>query len=366
MKYIKPSLILLVVSVLLVGCGTENQILDDVDIVQGISYEYIKKKGKEELLEGTALIPVFSEGNTGEFNTQTARSVTGASFIAKTSMKTPRPLVLGQLRIALFGEEYSKKGIEDTVDTLYRNHELGTLLRMAVTEQDPKDYLNMKYNANENPAVYLSTLIDQNIKYETVPQTNLHLFYNYYLQKGRDPYLPHLKKELGTVSIDGVALFREDKYIKKLPLKQMFIFKMLLDDYRNGAYEFEIAKNGKYASIENISSKSKVFYKGPKESPTLHIKLKVEGQIIEYPENQNLQIPKEIDKVEKYIENQLEKETVKIIDFLRMDSIDSIGLEKRYFLYNQKYKRKEWKQLYKDMPIKVKADVHIVQSGVAE
>ncbi|WP_169907547.1 Ger(x)C family spore germination protein [Priestia abyssalis] len=355
-------LILLTIIMMLSGCGLGANILDDVDLMQAIAYDM----AKDNQIEGTAMIPVYSEQQTGQFDVHAATGHTSKYIRSKASGEAPKPIVSGQLRVALYGEELARKGISDIVDTLYRDASIGNTTQLAVVEGKAAPVVKEKYNPNTNPAMYISNLLEQNIKNENVPKNNLHVFLYKYFSEGGDPYLPLLSRNKSEVRIIGMALFKGDKYIEKISLEEMFVFKMLVEGYKKGTYEFKLEDKNSYAVVENIVAKTDYKFKGKTSKPTLHISIEMDGQIKELTERQNLQEKKAVRKIQADMEKSMEKQGRAMIEKFQEIEIDPFSIGERYKKFNRYSTKEEWKNIYKDLDVDLQVQVHILQSGVVE
>jgi spore germination protein len=356
------GLVLLIITVMLVGCGLNAPILDDVDLVQGVAYDTTE----DHQIEGTAMIPVYSEQQTGEFDVHAAKGHTSKYIQSKATAEAPKPIVSGQLRVALYGEELAKRGISDFVDTLYRDATIGNTTQLAIVEGKAGPLIKEKYNPNTNPAIYIANLLEQNIKNENVPKNNLHVFLYNFFSDGGDPYLPLLNRDESEVKIVGMALFKGEKYVEKIDRTDMFVFKMLVEGYKEGVYEFQLEKKNTYAVVENIIAKTNYKFSGKKGKPTLHISINMDGQIKELTERQNLQSKEAVRKLQKDMEKAMEKQGMAMINKFKKMEIDPLSMGERYKKFDRHAQKGDWNNIYKNLDVDLQVTVHILQSGVVE
>jgi spore germination protein len=69
---------------------------------------------------------------------------------------------------------------------------------------------------------------------------NIHEFKYSLVGKGMDPVLPLLKLQNDRVVISGVALFKDDKMVLSLNVKQMRLMKLLLGNVKQGTFEVKL------------------------------------------------------------------------------------------------------------------------------
>jgi spore germination protein len=104
----KKSIILLVLTILLTGCSDKELKvpLEDIGMVSTLSFDYID----EEMMKLTVAIPQFSpeaKENTQLFSVTTDMISKG---IVEIEMQSDKKIVLNQLRVVLFNEEFAKHG----------------------------------------------------------------------------------------------------------------------------------------------------------------------------------------------------------------------------------------------------------------
>nr|MDP5194131.1 Ger(x)C family spore germination C-terminal domain-containing protein [Neobacillus sp. 179.-C4.2 HS] len=194
---------------------------------------------------------------------------------------TRYPLVSGQLRVALYGKNLTKKGINDFVDTLHRDPSIGSIVQMAIVDGNTNELYKMKKYKNENVSVHIQELLEQNMKMGLLPETNLQSFLFQFFQIGQDPYLPLVKKEADNIRITGVAMFKDDRYVTSIPLKDFFVFKTLVDKKSKGLRQFILANRDKVV-LETINSNAKYKVNIVHGRPEFTINLKLKTKLQEF------------------------------------------------------------------------------------
>lgn len=360
----KKTLFIIIVFTLLSSCA-HPRVIDEVNMSQAIGYD-IKK---DDMIEGTFIIPIFQQEKMGKYQILSGTSTTTSDVLSAVSKKADKPVLLGQTRIILFSEKIVNKiGIEELTDYLYREPQLGNRVILAIVEGNVKDVLNTKPpNTNVNIGIFLSDLIHQQIENGNGPDTNLHLFLGNSLENGGDSNLPLFKNTNNVTAVSGVALFHENKIVSKVKTKDMFIFKTLVQYHKRGIYKFRL-KDSKKSEIvvESIRSSSNYDISDSKSNPSIKIKIKIKGKIKESMQNENLTNRKMIKKVEREMEEDLTKQADRLISEFQKKNIDPLGLKEKYHSINKKTGYKEWKKIYPKMDINVVTDVHILQAGISE
>jgi spore germination protein len=339
------------------GCTSERKIIDDIDLVTAVGYDYVDKNH----VRGTVTIPVFKPDKTVSSEMFTNVSSLIRENREKLDAESNKPLLSGKLELALYNEELAEHGIYDYLDFLNRDPSIGSRVFLAVVEGKAKDYLKTKYE-NEDTGLYIAGIIEKNIEKGTIPKTNLHqLLYRYY-SKGGDIFLPLLALKDDKVKIDGIALFMDDKYVGKIPFKKLFAFKTLVEDSKFGIYPLHAGKHS--AALENVQTKRhlKLTYDGPKPKVDIHIS--ITGVIREYKGDK---VSHEVvHMLEKQMEQRLNKDYKSIISQTQKLNIDSLAIgnflnsQVRFFNLNR------YKDYYREMPIRADVKVKITEYGVKQ
>ncbi|WNB92894.1 Ger(x)C family spore germination protein [Bacillus sp. NEB1478] len=366
MKRIYVKILLLFIPIILFilqGC-VPLEIVDEIQLINAVGYD--KEENNE--IRGTATYPIYNPDGTIDFESFSAVSHTSRFIFSKLNTKSPKQLKNGQLRVVVFNDRFAQDGVLDIVNSLYRNPSVGNRLYMVVAEGSSKEILTKKYGSSPIPAMYLRDLIEQNIKTENLPETNLHVFLYDYYGEGLDPFLPLVKAGKDTIQLDGIALFRGDKYVGKLNHRESFIFKVLIDGSRTGQYEINLkkGKNKGYAVIRNIKGTTNYHVKKVNGIPEFHIDIKILGEIHEYPPWLNLELPANIKLIEDTFKKDVDKQSKEMMKKFQQLHIDPLGLGDQVRRREKYWNFKDFEKNYRKLKIKVSTNIDIVESGVIE
>ncbi|WP_033679269.1 Ger(x)C family spore germination protein, partial [Bacillus gaemokensis] len=280
------------------------------------------------------------------------------------SFESAQPFTSGQLRVALFTEKLAKKDITVAFDTLLRDSSIGHTIYLGILEGDGYELFSGKYKNNFNVAIYIKNLLEHNMETGSLPNDNLHLNSYRYYEVGRDTFMPILKKQKDKITIKGMALFNEEKYVGKLEQKDMFIFRGLLEKHRLNSQEFKT--HGGYVLINNIRSTPSYHVQIKNGKPSFYIQVKMDARLQEISKRIDLEDKKNFEVITKNIEKQLNTESKKLIKKIQNLNVDPLGLGSKFKQQYRPFKLKEWEKIYKTVPIRVKYMVNIEHSGVVE
>lgn len=104
------------------------------------------------------------------------------------------------MRVVLFGKAFGEHGLGDVINNLQRDPNIGRDVQLALVDGSAEELLK---HVRTNGSLYLSELLEQNIKNETIPRTALNIFY------------------ITSIHLDTIHFFLTFKYQKTnlLPLK---------------------------------------------------------------------------------------------------------------------------------------------------
>ncbi|GLB59746.1 Ger(x)C family spore germination protein [Cytobacillus sp. NCCP-133] len=343
-------------AVLLTGC-VDKEIIDDINIEVAVGYDLLE--GSEDTYRGTILFQEFQTDKSVINRTYSGNGLLRKDLILDVSKQTSEPVVTGGLKLAIFGPDISEKGIYDLVDSFQRDASIGARLFILTAEEKAEEVLEGNYGSRGN-STYIYNLIEHNIEHHDIPYTNLHLTMRDFYQKGEDPFFPQIKKiSNDKVEVSGISLFQGDKEVDVLPVEKMFFFKLLVDKYSEGNFEVKLP-GGDLAAVKSIRSKRKISILDKKTN----IKITIRGVIREYTGKTLTQ--EVIKKIEKGLEKEIERETLKLLKKFQKLEIDPIGLGRMKKTQTRNFDFKKWEDDYKNMDFNVTSDVLIEETGVIE
>jgi spore germination protein len=340
----------------LIGC-VKQEIVDDVSIEVGVGYDYVN----ENEVRGTFLIPEFMPDKTVQNVTLSAVSTVTWDINKKLQKQVSDPIVRGSLEGILFGNELAKKGIKDLLDSFERDASIGARVHLGVTEGEAKEVLEGEYGTRGN-SEYLSRLLEHSMENHDLPESNLQLFISDYYQKGKDGYLPLLKRvSKKKVEINGLSLFKDDKVVDELSVEKLFFFKLMSDKYNNGTFKLKL--DGREVSITSIESKNKLKLVG-RNPYQIKLDIRVKGEIREYTGKKLTQ--KEIHRVEKEAEKEINEQCSKLVTRFQEKNIDPLGFGTFVKSRTRNFDFKKWEDDYQNLIVDVNTDALIFEEGVIE
>ncbi|MBM7584005.1 spore germination protein [Bacillus pakistanensis] len=357
---IRIPLIMGVISLFLSGCLPSTKILEDIQLVQSIGYDYIG----DEKFQGTGGSSFITPGEKSipKSVTFTAEGNTNRKILQKIQSKSPKPIEIGRVGVILFNQEIAKNGIMEHIESLEKDPSVGRDIYLAVSIGSTFEILDGTYPQSESVSQYLTEVIKQNME-RTIPKMDLHRYLYHYYGKGLDPFMPVIAHEGRYIQIKGIALFKKDKLVDIIGLKESYVFKVLFESIRKGVLEVDFTEKEEI-SIRNLSSDTNYKVTKDHEKYQIEVNIKLNGQISDSA-GLKLSDDKVIKKIEKATEKQIKEHAANLIKKFQDLEVDPLGMGDKA---RQKgdFNKKDWQGQYGDMEIKVHADVDVSQSGIAE
>lgn len=359
---IKKSLIPICCIYLLVGC-VQTETIENLQIAEGIGYDSADKKKYELTLD----VAIFSTGKDKKVTNTTLSDVnfTGYGAARSAQNESPKPVTVGKVLVAVYGEELAKKGVIKILDGLKRHPSIGRMVDFCVIEGNAKELLEGTYAFEETPSRYLKNLLEHH-KTGNLPSTNYHEFMYNYSSKGQDPFMVLVKKQNDKIKLSGLALFKEDKYIDAIRGDKLFLFKMLYEHIDYGTYEASFPEEDTYIALETIKSKVDYQIKKGMTSPEIEITVKAKAFINEVISDIKLQNAADERKLEKMIEAHLKESSLQMIKDFQEKGIDPLGFGDRVRSQTRGWKADKWRELYPDASVDVKIKFDIIEKGITE
>ncbi|MEY2195768.1 Ger(x)C family spore germination protein [Neobacillus sp. BF23-41] len=359
-------IIFLLASCLTLSACTQKKIVDQIalPIVMGID------NTKNHKLQYTIAVPIFQSNQSVLNTTYTFSDYTLKNSHQMLQTENSKPITTSKISVVLCGKDLAKDGLMRSMDTILRDPKMSRKIFLAIVDGQAKDLLESDFSSNEEKGIFLNQMIKGNIQNGYLPETHLHQFEYALLGEGMDPYLPlfkkykeHTKKNKERIKISGLALFRKNQYVTTLPLKQMPVFRLMVDDANNGIHQVKM-KNHSYAAVRNQGSKVRYEIKGSSKKPGITINLTLNGTVTEYS-GFNL-----TEKNRLYLERSFEKQITNtgksLLHTFQKLQIDPLQIGDFVRSQTRDWEAHKWHQNYPDVPIHLNVDVHIQEIGATQ
>jgi Ger(x)C family germination protein len=356
---LRKTFLLIVLSTLITACG-DQKIVNNIKLMQTVGYDAV-----ENGVRSAAVITNYEEAGKMKLEFFVTESKSLYDSMPRLNTKLDFPIEYGQLRMALFGETFARKGIDTVMASLIRDPKISLRMHLGVADRDALEILNV--SESKGDPYFLSDMIEQNISSGNLPLMNLHANFYDFFGEGRDVFLPYFTVERGEIKIDGLALFKDDKFKTNISISDAFILKMLRENSKNGRITIPLRgpnqQHGDYFLMKSIGSKSrfKVISIGPPASVAIRLKLDV--QVRDVPRWIDLTSEDQRAWLEKMMEAYFEKEIQKFVSLCKRHSVDPVGFGDLIRSRSYKWDPRDFHVHYKSLKTTVSVKVTIVQTG---
>ena len=382
MKKIKYLSILLIIP-LLSGCYNYRE-LNELGITTAVSIDY---KDNNFYVIAEVINPIkqqdASSSNNSPFVNYNSSSSSLQDAFRKVVLESPRQLYAAQLEIIVLSEEVVNNHLEEVLEYFARDPESRTEIKIIVakTEDSTKaitlqtlltslsssniinsldlqsKVLGMSYPVTLNEL--LNMYIDP---YLEVVLPSMTLYGNYEIGDEKENITTSSPKAI--VKIDGSTITKDNKILGYLDLEESKILNLI-----NGKLKETIIKMNYYDGYI-IFEPNRIKVSRELDIKNNIIKINISGysKTKEIQSNINLKDPKEVEKLNKALNMELEKKITDTFNSIREKyGTDVFGFQELYYRTNYKYFKENctnwYEDIYPKIKLEVKANVRLYEKG---
>lgn len=380
MKRIKFLILLLP---LLSGCYNYRE-LNELGITTAVSIDY---KDNNFYVIAEVINPIkqqdASSSNNSPFINYNSSSSSLQDAFRKVVLESPRQLYAAQLEIIVLSEEVVNNHLEEVLEYFARDPESRTEIKIIVakTEDSTKAItlqtlltslsssniiksldLQSKVLGMDYP-VTLNELLNMYIDpYLEVVLPSMTLYGNYEIGDEKENITTSSPKAI--VKIDGSTITKDNKILGYLDLEESKILNLI-----NGKLKETIIKMNYYDGYI-IFEPNRIKVSRELDIKNNIIKINISGysKTKEIQSNINLKDPKEVEKLNKALNMELEKKITDTFNSIREKyGTDVFGFQELYYRTNYKYFKENctnwYEDIYPKIKLEVKANVRLYEKG---
>ena len=373
----KKIIFLIILIIFNTGCWNYNE-LNSLAITTAMAID--KKDDKYEvsiLIANSRNKQSSSESGESQTVVYSALGDTIADAMKNIDLENPRQTYIGHLAALIISEEVAKEGLINVLDLLMRNSESTKRFFVAISKKNKaKDILKIVSPLESFPAQTIYTNIKTSSESQAVSVSVIYSdLIKTIMQKGIEPILPTIMVEgsekegsknsnleqsnpKGGLKLGTVAIFKKDKLIDYASKDESRGINLALNKIDAMIIKHKCKNNYIVAELGEVKSTISIDKK-----PTITIK--ASGDIIENNCDIDLTNYKEIDKIEKDIENQIKNLVKKGVGFIQDKKVDSIGIGNLLYKKNPNYFKKinNWNDFFSKLNIDIKVEANIDSKG---
>ncbi len=364
---IKRRLCFIILAMIVLTSCNDQKVIEDLAIISMISFDRIE--GEEGKLKVTASFPnLSSETSEKEKIIETvANSKKEAEDLL--SSKTRQQVVNGQIHSIIIGRTLAEGGVSRVITSMERDQEIGSQVKLVMAFGEGEEII--KTDVDPDVGSYVDKMLKTETDKYTIPEMDIFHFSRDYYDDGIDPVAPLFSREGDNLVLMGTALFRDDQYVAHLDLLQSKVFLFLLGKVKKGELTIKVREEDDIRNLhlDYINSNRKIkVYKNDRKVDHIQINVKMRGSVIEDTGAKEISSTTETKKIEKIIAEHIERDAMEILQVLKENQTDSLGLG-QYVRHSVSYK--DWKKLVEyeyleTIPVSVNVDVTIKDTGMSQ
>lgn len=380
MKRIKFLILLLP---LLSGCYNYRE-LNELGITTAVSIDY---KDNNFYVIAEVINPIkqqdASSSNNSPFVNYNSSSSSLQDAFRKVVLESPRQLYAAQLEIIVLSEEVVNNHLEEVLEYFARDPESRTEIKIIVakTEDSTKAITLQTLLTSLSSSNIIKSLDLQSKVLGMAYPVTLNELLNMYIDPYLEVVLPSMtlygnyeigdeKENITTsspkaiVKIDGSTITKDNKILGYLDLEESKILNLI-----NGKLKETIIKMNYYDGYI-IFEPNRIKVSRELDIKNNIIKIDISGysKTKEIQSNINLKDPKEVEKLNKALNMELEKKITDIFNSIREKyDTDVFGFQELYYRTNYKYFKENctnwYEDIYPKIKLEVKANVRLYEKG---
>ncbi|MGM0835437.1 MAG: Ger(x)C family spore germination protein [Bacillota bacterium] len=339
---------------LLSGCMREKNI-DEIKLIDTIGYDI---EGDQIL--GSGAFHVYQKiPENSPMYLFTGRSDSINGIFKEFTSHSHIPIEIGQTRAIVISEDFAKNGISDLVETLVRDPIISNNAKIIISRQNASELLTltMKY-----PPYFFSDIIENNMEKGNFPLSNIHYVISQFYGEGQDIYLPLIKIESGELlMMDGLGIFSGGKLAMQLNKEDTLLFKLIKDKIVSGNYEINEETK---IFFKILDGKNKITIKGKNNTQTAVFNLQLKIMVKDYPSDFDLSKKEDVESISDLIETHFSTNIERLLAHFQENKVDPVGLGEIFRENQRDWDEKTFYTIYPSIPIEVKVNVKLMQSGV--
>lgn len=378
------KILILIILFLMTGCWNYQE-LNSLAISTAMAID--KKNDEYEvsiLIANSKKNQVSSKEGESQTVVYSAKGKSISEALKNIDLENPRQTYIGHLAVIVISEEVAKEGLDNVLDLLLRDSESTKRFYLAIAKDDEaKSIIKVISPLETFPSQTISTNIKASSESQAISSAVTYSkFIENTLKKGMNPILPTITiegsaskgekaKNLESSSLDAIlklstiAIFKDDKLVGYANKDQSRGINLMLDEIKEMIVEYKCDKNILVTSLSEVNTNIDIGLKNNKLEATINVD--GIGDIIENNCKLDLTNTKTINKIEKRVNQKVEKIINNGLDLIQKDlKSDVIGFGNILYKKEPKYFNKiNWDKEFPKLNIKVNSNIKITTKGSA-
>lgn len=334
----------------------------DVQVAYGTDFEKVTEDVYEYVI--TRCSYVFEEENKRSSKVIVSK---GQSFaIARESRMqlADKAGIAGLEKVYIFSEAYARYGLRQSVDIIFKNPLVNDTAIFVISKNKSSDIMKYEPPIYATSADFIEMLIksqrDLNFLPDEYDAMNIYVRLD---SEGRNFLVPYIELNEEGIVLTGQAVFKEDKMVAKVDMKDSKTINML--KYSNVKGMFTIQKSAKEYIDFSANVKRKVKCLKKEDKYNFIIDLKLQGEIISNTFEEKLSLnTNNIKDFENAMAEQVKQQCNDFIGKMKNElKVDCLELGRVAAAKYGRRKGNDWNEIISNSTIEVNVKVKVDSHG---
>ncbi|SFT08807.1 Ger(x)C family spore germination protein [Paenibacillus sp. BC26] len=359
----KQLLAIVLVAGFLTGCS-DQRIVNQINLVQTMGLDSVEQ-GR---VKCTVLIGSYKKKGETDLKILNTVADTNYDIVPKLNVKSKNRIEYGQLGVMILGNSYAQQGIGTILESLCRDPKVSSSVLIGVADATASELLSKARQSHDS--YLLSDMIEQNIRNGNLPKNSLQETLFQYFGEGRDLYLPYFGLDGEDIRIEGLALFRDDKFVSTIGNDKAFLLKLLMQSTKKGNYLVPIPGAGQaednYIQFSSTGSAAVYRLNHLKPVPSIRIDVRLSAHARQYPSHIDFSSNEQRSRLEKEIGAYFENELQQLLAFFQKIKVDPAGIGDFVRSKSKNWNAEHFQEIYPKVKLKVNVHFTIVQPVIPQ
>lgn len=304
------SLIILSISCILIyiifNSSEGNLAIEKIDVCSGLSFDLIPNSPVNEYMVAAS---AYTFTKKGEISSVILQGI-GKNIADTRSTRqatSSKQFLLGLQKVFIFSEGVATYGINPIVDIMFSNQQMNDATWNVVCKGNAIDMLKLNVEDAATSADHIDGMIEssteQNFMHDDYKVIDMFVRVD---SEGRNLTLPYLEILNNKITLTGMAVFKRDKMVTKVPMDEARYMNILREDGVKGILTLQ--KDSLHFISTYGESKRKVKYEKINGENKFNIDIEFKGQVVNNTMYPDFMItPKTVVTYSHELEEQTEK-----------------------------------------------------------
>jgi len=294
----------------------------------------------------------------------------------KVNRRSGKQMLAGKIQLILYSKELAAQGRIADVNSIFERDPSNAILAwVVVVDGSPRELIHLaEVSLKDKPrsSVYLNAILERAVGTASTNETRIFSYDLISVAPGIDNIAPLIKFTDKSIEVKGSVLFSKQKMVGTIDAADNGLLMAMMKTLKRKKYTYNASlppeagqtyseKQSAAIQLRQDGKKIKISIKNNK--PVVDIYLNFAGYADEYKWD-NLNDEKTIEKLDEYVQEQIQEDCQRLIEYMQSVGSDPIGIgDMVRGQYNDYFKKVDWHTAYKDAAITAHVKFQLVEFG---